>query len=227
MKKYVIVSEKKWHFNLENELNEVLPNTKWITIKNFNDFNPNFLNKIKPAFIFIPHWSYLIPEEIFLNFNCIVFHMTDLPFGRGGSPLQNLIKAKFKKTKITAIKVEKGIDAGDIYLKNELSLEGTAREIFEKSSIIIKNMIVEILTKNIKSIPQIGEATNFKRLKPEDGILNELNDLEIVFDYIRMLDCDGYPPAYVETENLKFEFSNAKHNKKSKLINANVRIFKK
>lgn len=88
-------------------------------------------------------------------------------------------------------------------------------------------MIVEILTKNIKSIPQIGEATNFKRLKPEDGILNELNDLEIVFDYIRMLDCDGYPPAYVETKNLKFEFSNAKHNKKSKLISANVRIFKK
>ena len=227
MKKYIIVSEKKWHFNLENELSEVLPNTKWITIKNFNDFNPTFLNKIRPAFIFIPHWSYLIPEEIFLNFKCIVFHMTDLPFGRGGSPLQNLIKAKFKKTKISAIKVEKGIDAGDIYLKKELSLEGTAREIFEKSSIIIKNMIFEILTKNIKPIPQIGEGTNFKRLKPEDGILNELNDLEIVFDYIRMLDCDGYPPAYVETENLKFEFSNAEQNKKSKLISANVRIFKK
>lgn len=227
MKKYVIVSEKKWHFNLENELNEMFPNTKWITIKYFNDFNNKFLCKIKPDFIFIPHWSYLIPEEVFINFKCVVFHMTDLPFGRGGSPLQNLIKAGFKRTKISALKVEKGIDTGDIYLKKDLSLEGTAREIFEKSSIIIKNMIIEILTKKINPIPQLGEATNYRRLNPEDGILNELNDLEIVYNYIRMLDCDSYPLAYVETDNLKFEISNAKYNKKSKLINANVRILKK
>ena len=30
-------------------------------------------------------------QEIHENYKCIIFHMTDLPFGRGGSPLQNLI----------------------------------------------------------------------------------------------------------------------------------------
>ena len=47
--------------------------------------------------------------------------MTDLPFGRGGSPLQNLIVRGYKSTKLTAIKVQSGIDTGDIYLKKPFS----------------------------------------------------------------------------------------------------------
>ena len=43
--------------------------------------------------------------------------MTDLPYGRGGSPLQNLIANKIYDTKISAIRAEGGIDTGRIYLK--------------------------------------------------------------------------------------------------------------
>ena len=42
-----------------------------------------------------------------------------------------------------------------------------------------------------------------------------------------MLDCDGYPNAFIETSNLKFEFKNAKFDVNNNLIDANVRIFKK
>ena len=51
-----------------------------------------------------------IPTEIFTSFECIVFHMTDLPYGRGGSPLQNLIVRGHKKTKVSALKVVKEVD---------------------------------------------------------------------------------------------------------------------
>jgi len=34
---------------------------------------------------------WIILKEIFENYEIILFHMTDLPYGRGGSPLQNLI----------------------------------------------------------------------------------------------------------------------------------------
>ena len=82
----------------------------------------------------IPHWSYIIPKDIFNLFNCVVFHMTDLPFGRGGSPLQNLIIRGYEKTKISALKVTNGIDSGPIYLKKPLSLDGTAYEIMIRAS---------------------------------------------------------------------------------------------
>ena len=42
--------------------------------------------------------------------------MTDLPFGRGGSPLQNLIVRGYKETMLSAIKCVGEVDAGPIYI---------------------------------------------------------------------------------------------------------------
>ncbi len=76
--------------------------------------------------------------------------MTDLPFGRGGSPLQNLIERGIENTKISAIKVDDGIDTGDIYFKESLNLNGTADEIFIRASQIIFNkMIPKIINEKI------------------------------------------------------------------------------
>ncbi|HEE8995621.1 TPA: hypothetical protein R2H68_001640, partial [Campylobacter jejuni] len=94
--------------------------------------------KINPKYIFFPHWSFIIPDEIYQNYECIVFHMSDLPFGRGGSPLQNLILQNIKKTKISALKVCKDLDAGDIYLKCKLDIsKHSAQKIYKKASKII------------------------------------------------------------------------------------------
>lgn len=169
------------------------------------------LKKIKPKYIFFPHWSYIIPKEIYENFNCIIFHMTDLPFGRGGSPLQNLIERNIYKTKISAIKCTKELDAGDIYLKKDFSIkEGSAKEIYLKAADIISEMIDEIINTNPTPIPQKGDIVEFKRRTPEMSNIENLKDINKIFDYIRMLDCDGYPRAYLENDNVRYEFFNAK-----------------
>jgi len=94
-------------------------------------------SELSPRFVFFPHWSWIIPNEIYDSFECVLFHMTDLPFGRGGSPLQNLIVRGFENTKISALQVSEELDAGLIYLKKDLSLHGTAEEIFLRASDII------------------------------------------------------------------------------------------
>jgi len=225
-KKYILLSEKKWHDdlfdNLKNRINE-----DWVRIKSKEDFNLINLQNLNPSIIFIPHWSYIIEKKIYLNYECIVFHMTDLPFGRGGSPLQNLILRKIRETKISALRVSNGIDEGDIYLKVPLSLEGTAKQIFERTTPIIQCMISQIIDYKLLPSPQVGESVLFKRRKPDESCIENLNELDQVFDYIRMLDCEGYPRAFIEAVNLKFEFSNAKFDKDQNIINANVRIFKK
>jgi len=227
IKNCIILSEKSWHIELFMKLKVEFKEIKWTLINNKVDFNEIFLSKLKPDIIFIPHWSYIINETIFNKFKCILFHMTDLPYGRGGSPLQNLIIRKQKKTKISAIKVDFEIDEGDIYLKSELDLKGSAKEIFLRSSLVIYKMIFEILTKNPKPIPQVGKITSFKRRTPSQGSVFDLTNLGQIYDYIRMLDCEGYPNAFIENSKIKFEFSNAKYDKNNNLIDANVRIFKK
>lgn len=221
---YILLSEKKWHDSLFDELKQTLP-ANWIRISNKSEFNSQHLTLLQPKKIFIPHWSYIIPEDIFLSWECIVFHMTDLPYGRGGSPLQNLIVEGKTDTMISAIKVEQGIDTGDVYLKSPLSLQGTAEDIFKRASGIIGQMINDIINLKLQPQKQKGDVIPFKRRSPEDGNLNNLSELIKIYDYIRMLDCEGYPNAFVETDNFKFEFTNA--NLSEDFIDAHVRITKK
>jgi methionyl-tRNA formyltransferase len=221
---YILVSEKKWHDSLFDDLQK---NTmaNWVRIKQKTEFTFKNLTNLQPKKIFIPHWSNIIPSEIYLNWECIVFHMTDLPYGRGGSPLQNLILNEKKETFISAIKVEKGIDTGDIYLKAPLNLKGTANEIFRNAANIIHQMIIDIIKNN--PIPKIqeGEIIVFKRRTPNESNIEHLESISKIYDYIRMLDCVGYPHAFLETQYFKFEFTQA--DLKNDIIDAHVRIIKK
>jgi methionyl-tRNA formyltransferase len=223
---YIILSEKSWNKDLVKNLSKKNDNINWAFINEREDFNIRKLESIMPDKIFIPHWSYIIPDEIFEKYECVVFHMTDLPYGRGGSPLQNLILLGKEKTKISALKVVKELDAGPIYLKKDLNLDGTAEEIFIRANSIIKLMIIEILEKNLEPKEQKGNVVHFKRRKPKDSNLVDLNELKDIYDHIRMLDADGYPKAFIESKYFKFEFSNASL-KKGEEIKAEIKIIKK
>jgi len=224
MSNYILLSNKPWHDPLFNELKGSSDN--WIRIRTKEDFNPAYLKEIGPDKIFMPHWSNIIAGEIYNNYECVVFHMTDLPYGRGGSPLQNLITRGFTDTKISALKVTDGLDTGDVYLKKNLSLLGTAEEIFIRASDIISGMIKEMVELDLKPVAQEGTVTEFKRRKQEDGDISKLSEINEVYDYIRMLDAEGYPKAYLDIGNFRLEFSRASLKTGENII-ADVRIFKK
>ena len=140
--------------------------------------------------------------------------------------MQNLIINGHNKTKISAIRVEKGIDTGPIYLKRNLLLNGSAAEIFLRASETIFEMINEIIKKTPFPIEQEGVPTYFKRRKPDQSNISNLDNLNTIFDYIRMLDCEGYPNAYIELNGIVYEFFNVK--KLNNKLESNVRIkFKK
>jgi methionyl-tRNA formyltransferase len=144
----------------------------------------------------------------------VAFHMTDLPYGRGGSPLQNLIVNKIYKTKISAIEVDEGIDTGRIYMKKDLDIKnGNAEKIYvNMAKIIFNKMIPEILIKNIKPKEQKGKITKFKRRKPEDSNISRANikTPTEMYDFIRMLDAETYPKAFIRNKKMKIEFLNVK-----------------
>lgn len=164
-------------------------------------------DRTKPKYIFFPFYSSIIPQELYDKYNCVVFHMTDLPYGRGGTPLQNLILRGHKDTVISAIKVNKIVDGGDIYLKKPLLLCGTAEEIYMRAKEIITDMIHEIVDKDLKPEPQNGKPVNFIRRTPKDSDMTTVKGLENIHDFIRMLDSEGYPKAFIEHNGIRMEFS--------------------
>ena len=91
-------------------------------------------------------------------------------------------------------------------MKCDLNLNGSAEEIFIRSAKIIENMIDTILNEKPKPIKQKGDIVNFERRKPEHGDISKLITIEDIYDYIRMLDCEGYPKSFLEMGEFKLEF---------------------
>lgn len=208
----LIATIKDWNINNFYEFKKKFEDKyNLYLITNKDDLIYQNVKELNPKYIFFPHWSWLIPNEIYENYECILFHMTDLPYGRGGSPLQNLITNKIYNTKISAIKVTKELDEGDIYLKEDFDIsKGSAKEIYENASnLIFKKLIPNIIKKNIVPKKQEGDIVLFKRRTPEQSNIKTLNDISInnLYDFIRMLDAPSYPKAYIELDNLKIELS--------------------
>lgn len=206
MRKIIIACSKDWFLkNQKKRLNE-----KFILITNKEKLKFENIKKINPSYIFFPHWSNYIPRKIYENFNCIIFHTSHLPYGRGGSPIQNLIRRGFKKTEVCAVKVNKKLDAGNIYCREKISLDGDLEKIFHRISVKILKMINLITYKKLKSKKQVGKVYTFKRLKPSDSNIYELKNFTKIYNIIRSLDHKDYPKAFIKTKYFKIEFSNAK-----------------
>lgn len=207
----IIATIKSWNIERAYALQEQYKGIHDIVVyADKEEFNINNISDFNPDYIFLPHWSYLIPNEITDHWECVVFHMTDLPYGRGGSPLQNLIVRGHKETKISAIRVTEKIDGGPIYMKRPLSLVGSAQEIFVRcSDVIFSEMIPCFLAEKLTPVPQEGEPVIFKRRKPEDGQITFDMEMDKIYDYIRMLDAEGYPKAYLEFGDYRLEFEQA------------------
>ena len=204
----VIVSNKKWNKSYSVQLQEIT-GCEVIYLNQQELVTYEHLKQLSPRYIFFPHWSYIIPEKIYKNFECVIFHMTDLPFGRGGSPLQNLISRGIYETKLTALRCVKELDAGPIYLQRDLCLYGNAEKLYLRAAELSYHMMLSILQGNIQPQEQRGKIIAFKRRRPEESNIGGIVSLRQIFDYIRMLDAEGYPKAFIDTGKMHLEFERA------------------
>ena len=206
--RYVVAGSKAWNRTVFNEVISGYPG-EWHLVSVPEDLTLELLQKIKPAYIFFLHWSWKVPPEIICNHKCVCFHMTDVLYGRGGSPLQNLISRGHRQTKLTALLMVDEFDAGPVYLKEPLCLEGNAEEIFIRATYLSAKMIKRIIAENLQPVFQTGETVIFKRRTPEQSRIEKQESLQALHDFIRMLDAEGYPKSFLEYEGFRYEFSRA------------------
>lgn len=224
--KIIIATIKSWNIEHARQLQKQQKGIHEILIFTEKDeLTYDNVCNFEPDYIFFPHWSYYIPQEITDAWECVVFHMTDLPYGRGGSPLQNLIVRGHKNTKVSALRVTVELDGGPVYMKRPLSLEGTAQEILNRcSDVIFHEMIPCFLDGKPEAVAQSGEPVIFKRRKPEDSEIKIDMELGTIYDQIRMLDAEGYPRAYIDYGGYRLYFEEARLDKSGKLLEAKVRF---
>ena len=223
MENCLICCSKNWYS--KKTIEKKISNYKFFLIKNKKQLNIKFLKSINPKFIFFPHWNWKVPKDIFLKYNCILFHTSDLPKGRGGSPIQNLIIDNKKTSPVCAIQMIEEIDAGPEYGRKNISLDGNITEIFNRIQLAVDHLICIILKKKKKALPQKGKITYYKRREKSDSQIMPDENIIKIYNKIRCVDGLDYQKSFIDYGINRLEFSNAKKYKTH--IKSEVTITKK
>jgi methionyl-tRNA formyltransferase len=125
--------------------------------------NWDTVRSLKPRFIFVPHWHWKIPNDIHERFETVMFHATDLPYGRGGSPVRNLIRLGAKSTMLTAFRCVEELDAGPVYMKVSVPVLESEDATLDLMVPMMNVMAWTIIDSCLQPTPQIGNPTYFER----------------------------------------------------------------
>lgn len=148
------------------------------------------LEEYKPDVIIVVAYGKILPEYVldYPKYGCINMHASKLPKYRGAAPIQWAIINGDTTTAATAMKMDRGLDTGDILLEEELIIGEyeTSGELFERMTEAGGRVLCNVL-KNIDSItpiPQSGEAVYAPMITKETAHINWHTDSKSICKFI-------------------------------------------
>ena len=145
-------------------------------------------------------------EDLNKHINNIVIHESDLPKGKGWSPLSYQVERGLNSIPVTLFEADVQLDSGKWYIKDFIELNGTEliNEIRNKQALKSFDMIKEYLTKYpVKAIEQTGTVTHYQKRTSKNQELDINNAIKEQFNLLRVCDNDNYP-AYFFIDNKKY-----------------------
>jgi methionyl-tRNA formyltransferase len=186
----------------EHALKLELPIAQPEAIKNNTAFRAQ-LTGLKPDAIIVVGYGRIIPQWMLdlPPLGNINLHASLLPKYRGAAPIQWAIARGETITGLTTMKIDAGLDTGDILLQEEMPIacDDTAETLAPKLAAVGADLTVETLrglqTGNIHPRPQDdAHATLAPILKKEDGLLDFSRPATDILN--RMRGFQPWPGAY-------------------------------
>jgi len=161
------------------------------------------LSNWDPDVIIVAAYGKILRPQIleFPRFGCINVHASYLPRWRGASPIQAAILNGDQTAGVTIMKMDEGIDTGDIITQKEVGISEfeTTASLTEKLATIGAKLLVNTLSPYIKGkiIPEkqlSKNATYAGLIKKQDGLLDFQKSAEELERQIRAY--DPWPICY-------------------------------
>ncbi len=135
------------------------------------------LLKIKCDYIVVAAYGQILPKEVLQHAPCINLHASILPAYRGASPIQQTLLNDDKKTGVTAMMMEEGLDTGDIIKVQEIDVPKTmiVGELFDALTRVACDLTIDVLENFKTYTPQKqdeSQASNCKKVTKEDGLVS-------------------------------------------------------
>lgn len=163
----------------------------------------SLMKELNPDCVVVVAYGKIIPSDMLKlpKFGFVNVHGSLLPKYRGAAPIQWSIIDGEKKTGVTTMQMDDGIDTGDMLevSETEIGENETAGELFDRLAEMGGKLIVSSLSKlekgELTPIPQDHEKSNYAKIISKEMALIDFNmSAENVFNLIRGF--NPWPIAY-------------------------------
>ena len=163
----------------------------------------SLMKELNPDCVVVVAYGKIIPSDMLKlpKFGFVNVHGSLLPKYRGAAPIQWSIIDGEKKTGVTTMQMDDGIDTGDMLevSETEIGENETAGELFDRLAEMGGKLIVSSLSKlekgELTPIPQDHEKSNYAKIISKEMALIDFNmSAENVFNLIRGF--NPWPVAY-------------------------------
>ena len=145
------------------------------------------------------------------NHNLVV-HASDLPEGKGWSPMTWQILGGANSIKLTLFEADADLDSGPIY--DQLTIELQGDELLPEWQNIQAEATIELCTRWLVAFPssvqsarpQLGDSSEFARRRPDDSKLDTSKGIGEQFDLLRVVDNESYP-AFFDLRGRRYRLS--------------------
>ena len=160
------------------------------------------LKKLAPDVIVVVAFGQILPVSILTlpKYGCVNVHASLLPMYRGAAPLQWVIINGEKVSGVTTMQMDKGLDTGDMLLKEEVAIEPkeTYETYHDKLSVVGAQLLIKTLdgleAGTITPVKQEGDTCYASMISKEELLLDFTKPAVQVRDFIRAM--SAVPCAY-------------------------------
>ncbi len=153
----------------------------------------------------------IVGEEVLAKFkHNLVVHESDLPKGKGWSPLTWQILEGKNTIPVTLFEADVKVDSGVIYAQEWLEFDGT--ELIDELRQAQAEATIRLCREFVANYPQsttlgkqqIGEETFYRRRTPKDSELDLNKTLAEQINLLRVVDNTNYPAYFVYKDTVYY-----------------------
>jgi len=173
----------------------------------------NDLRDAAPEAIVVVGYGQIIPQSIIdiPSYAILNVHASLLPAYRGAAPIQWAVANGETETGVTIMRIDAGLDTGDILLKQPTPIEPdeTAEELSERLSVIGAALLVRALKERPIPVSQDhAHATLARQLTKEDGRIDWKQLSPVIYNRLRGF--TPWPGAWTVFRGLTLRIHGAK-----------------
>lgn len=153
------------------------------------------------GFLFLISCHQLVRKEVRdLYRHTLVIHASDLPRGRGWSPMAWEVLGGAKEITVSMLAAEDGVDSGPVWQKRRFAVDGT--ELLDELNTRLFDTELELMDWALDNcdtaspVPQEGEPSTWPRRTPADSEIDPARPLSESFDTIRIADPVRFPAFF-------------------------------